>query len=112
MDKKCLERLKKIHRILNNVGDKVMTITTGNVAHNAVIHRSTLENTKKYLIFYVRAYSDDKGLRELMDDIYHRLDHIIGTLRNMSPNNFNEGTNKYLGGRLKHYAKLIEEYIE
>lgn len=70
------ETLEKIRRILFNVGDKMLLLTSGNLPHNLAIHRATINNVRQYLIPKVTTLANDVKTKRILTIIDYDLGKI------------------------------------
>ena len=112
MEKKTIEKLDKVQRILNNVGDKVLEITSGNYTHNGVTQRSTLQNVSTYLIPYIIENAEDEKLKTLVKKTKRNLETIDLTIMSqLSPSTITERNLRMLSNWLKHLSEELKDYI-
>lgn len=70
------ETLEKIRRILFNVGDKMLLLTSGNLPHNLAIHRATIHNVRQYLIPKAMNMANDVKTKRILTIINYDLGKI------------------------------------
>lgn len=112
MEKKTIEKIEKIQRILNNVGDKMLNITSANVAHDGATHRSTLYNVRTIIIPDIIEAADDNKLKELMNKVSNSLESIDMTIMSrLSPSTLTDHVKKMTSNWLKHLSDEVNDYI-
>lgn len=112
MDKKTFEKLETVQRILSNVADKILTLTSGNVAHDLITHRSTLLNVNAYLIPKIKENAANEELKKLLDKTSRNLEALDLAMMQVNPTNLSEATKKHISSWIKYYANELEKYVE
>lgn len=112
MDKKTIEKLEKIHRIILSQSDKVLKLTSGNVSHDAKVVMATLMNICEYHIKPIINDTDDDRLINDLRALSIRIRTIAATLCSLTPSNVNDNVKEHLSASMKRYVAVIKEYGE